>query len=473
MTSAAAIGRGWWALAIVAGAGCGPGQGAVKLVVSYAGPRDACLVIRVAPAGNSGKVEERRLDKLPHLATRTVGVIPTAGEGDAVAITIDVHQRGCEGQQVWTQQLAAKAARPAALVEAGILVRDQDDDTWADGRGSFAGGQLPGTDCDDSRAEVHPGATELCNGLDDDCNEVRDDGLPSRFFYVDLDLDGWGNAGSDAGQTACSQPPGYAADEGDCDDFRERVHPGAVESCNGVDDNCDSASDEDFGIGQECDAGSSCNARVQCSDAGTAVCVSPLPLLSWFADDDGDGHGQADGGPILSCQQPPGTIPNSDDCDDTNRFIHVGAREVCDGKDDDCDPSTLEQCSDGGLKGFTRFPMPTANAQWRAVAPFARGFAWVVGESSQIALRYFELPSGTPPPDGGLDGGADAGADGGLEASVTAGFSTTRRAAWGTSRRRGRLRRAGCTWGRATRSPGWTSTPAACPAGSPSRLTAR
>jgi hypothetical protein len=64
-------------------------------------------------------------------------------------------------------------------------------------------------------------------------------------FYRDADGDGYGNA-ADA-LSACAPPPGYVADSSDCDDTAAGVHPGATELCNGHDDDCDAAIDEDLG----------------------------------------------------------------------------------------------------------------------------------------------------------------------------------------------------------------------------------
>ena len=79
----------------------------------------------------------------------------------------------------------------------------------ADGDGSSAD-----VDCDDANAAVHPGAPELCDGLDQNCDGVGPEEL-------DGDTDG---------VRACS---------GDCDDANPAVHPGAPELCDGLDDDCD------------------------------------------------------------------------------------------------------------------------------------------------------------------------------------------------------------------------------------------
>jgi hypothetical protein len=97
-----------------------------------------------------------------------------------------------------------------------------------------------GDDCNDGDATIGPRASERCNAIDDDCDGVVDDGTRTSRWYRDDDHDGYG-ARCDAGCTleACAAPPGYADRGGDCRDDDPAIHPGALEACNGVDDNCD------------------------------------------------------------------------------------------------------------------------------------------------------------------------------------------------------------------------------------------
>ena len=94
-----------------------------------------------------------------------------------------------------------------------------DEDRDGDGFSAY------GRDCDDGDADIHPGAAEaVCDDVDDDCSGVPDDGLGC---YDDADLDGW------------------TIIDGDCDDHDDTVFPGAEEACNAEDDDCDGSPGED------------------------------------------------------------------------------------------------------------------------------------------------------------------------------------------------------------------------------------
>jgi hypothetical protein len=108
-------------------------------------------------------------------------------------------------------------------------------------------------DCDDSDPAVNPTATEICNGIDDDCDGDEDDddeslsGAPT--WYLDDDGDEYGDP--DRTREQCEDPGGDWVDNGDdCDDDDEDIHPSAPEICdNGDDDDCDGDTDEDACIG--------------------------------------------------------------------------------------------------------------------------------------------------------------------------------------------------------------------------------
>lgn len=122
--------------------------------------------------------------------------------------------------------------------------RDADGDGVEDARccnviGGFA---RCGTDCDDSRADVRPGSPEVCDDVDTDCDGSIDEGV-SYTLFVDDDRDGFGDVDSPS-ERACRFVPGRAIVGEDCDDTNPDVSPGAVDVCNGVDDDCDTRIDE-------------------------------------------------------------------------------------------------------------------------------------------------------------------------------------------------------------------------------------
>ena len=193
----------------------------------------------------------------------------------------------------------------------GTWMPDADNDGFGDTEAAIEGCD-PGDgftqtagDCDDTDAAVNPDATETCNEVDDDCDELVDEGVTTTFF-ADGDSDGYGRL--DATTEACSEPPGYATLVGDCDDSLFTVNPAATELCNEIDDNCDGFVDEDTA-----------------ADAAT-----------WYADTDSDGFGDA-ATTTLACEEPTGFVADDTDCDDTDGDTFPGADEYCDSHDDDCD----------------------------------------------------------------------------------------------------------------------------------------
>ena len=86
-------------------------------------------------------------------------------------------------------------------------------------------------DCDDDNNTIYPDANEYCDGLDNDCNEVIDDG-GTFVFYADADSDGFGNENETI--ESCYPPEGYVANGDDCDDIDTTISPIATEVCDGV-----------------------------------------------------------------------------------------------------------------------------------------------------------------------------------------------------------------------------------------------
>jgi len=203
-------------------------------------------------------------------------------------------------------------------VDAGSWYADDDDDGFGDplalrkSCSPVAGHVTDARDCDDAAMLVNPDATEVCDTIDNDCDDVidEDDAADATTWHADGDGDGHGHA-TDT-WVACEAPAGYVASGDDCDDDDDAIHPGASEYCDGVDLDCDGLVDQSDSL-----------------DAGR-----------WHLDADNDGYGSA--AVVLACVQPAGTLVDASDCDDARPMVHPGAAEICNGLDDDCDPTTRE-----------------------------------------------------------------------------------------------------------------------------------
>ncbi len=121
---------------------------------------------------------------------------------------------------------------------------DADDDGYGDPAWPIVacelgdGVSINDLDCDDSEASAHPGLPELCDGLDNDCDGHIDvDAADAPWWFADDDLDGHGDPASAV--AACEPPAGHLTDDSDCDDSEAAMHPGHVELCDGLDNDCD------------------------------------------------------------------------------------------------------------------------------------------------------------------------------------------------------------------------------------------
>ncbi len=223
-------------------------------------------------------------------------------------------------------------------------------------------------DCDDADGNVAPGASERCNGVDDDCDDQVDEGTLLEV-YADTDGDGFGDGS--APLASCEIPGGYVAVGTDCDDTRVDVFPAAQEACDEVDNDCDGNVDEGVGVEAWADAdgdgfgdadvplprcasdsegvgdATDCDDRdPDVSPAGFETCderdedcdgvVDEGVTTTWWADLDGDGWG---GGALTqeACVEPTGYVGNAGDCDDASAYVSPSGVEVCNRVDDDCD----------------------------------------------------------------------------------------------------------------------------------------
>lgn len=232
-------------------------------------------------------------------------------------------------------------------------------------------------DCDDTNQTVYPGADELCDGLDNNCNGEQDgpSSVDAETYYLDSDADAYGNGESSL--VACEAPAGYTPVGGDCNDRDATINPGEAEICDGIDNNCNGEKDgatsadaityyydgDKDGFGNPTQSLNGCTAPAgyvangeDCNDASalispnaTEVCDgldndcdtlvddgSATGASTWYIDKDNDGYGDS-AVSVKACAAPNGYVGNNTDCNDRNGNINPGATELSNGVDDDCD----------------------------------------------------------------------------------------------------------------------------------------
>ena len=272
---------------------------------------------------------------------------------------------------VWVVLLVASAGcGDVAIVQntcdgedAGAWFRDADDDGRGDVNDVRAGCEQPdgyvpdATDCDDEDPDIHPGADELCDGIDNDCVDGPD---ADEAGEVDADEDGWlscedcddfdpdnapegvevcdGRDNDCNGEADFDEAGEVDADEDgslsceDCDDDDPDNTPGAAEVCDGFDNDCNGVADFDEAEEIDFDEDGSLSCE-DCDDAdsantpgGVEVCDGQDNDCNGLADMDVDGEVDADSDGILSCL----------DCNDADPANAPGGVEICDGIDNDC-----------------------------------------------------------------------------------------------------------------------------------------
>jgi hypothetical protein len=173
-----------------------------------------------------------------------------------------------------------------------------------------------GTDCNDGVRSASPDATEVCNGIDDDCDTLIDEGV-SVAGFADDDRDGYGDDAR--AMASCGDAAGFSTRPGDCDDTSIEVHRGQPELCDVLDNDCDGRVDEMAGA------------------------------VDWFVDTDGDGFGTT-ATTMRSCSRPTGYSILATDCDDTTSSRSPRAAEACNALDDDCNGRADYAITPGNLE---------------------------------------------------------------------------------------------------------------------------
>jgi len=204
-----------------------------------------------------------------------------------------------------------------------------------------------GGDCDDTNAAVHPLATETCaTAYDDDCNGLtnEDNATTCVGWFNDVDKDGYGIGSS---VCRCAQADTHTAlAAGDCNDGDANINPKAVETCNGVNDDCNGATDEG------------------CDDDGDKFCDVVMAVKKGAA-----------------CTNSAVPTDNSavagDDCDDTAATTNPASTEICNDKDDNCNSLGDEGC-DQDNDGYCN-PDMTKAAGLLAICVNSGAAAWAAG----------------------------------------------------------------------------------------------
>ena len=243
----------------------------------------------------------------------------------------------------------------------GLEFADSDGDGWS----------LCNEDCDDDDFTVNPGVDEACDGVDNDCNGLIDEGLDldgdgipgahpgclAEFGAVDCDdndpnlfpgapelCDGLDNdCDGQLDENLDFDSDGFSSCQGDCASLDAAINPGATETCDGLDNNCDGVIDEGFdndGDGQSVCAG-------DCNDLLATVYLG-APELCDGSDNDCDNQA----GPNEVDQDGDGFSECDGDCDETDSNIGPSATELCNGVDDDCDGIVPIDELDTDLDGY-------------------------------------------------------------------------------------------------------------------------
>ncbi|RKH32300.1 hypothetical protein D7Y13_15770 [Corallococcus praedator] len=351
----------------------------MELTVQSTGFKPGCVRVTVGTSDGS-RSASTLVSGRPSTAaagnTLRVGVqLSEAWEGN-LRLGAEAFEQTCDAVAVTKQSLDAAPAAKGRVrhVRLELAATDSDDD-------GYVAKSSGGSDCNDANAAIHPGATERCDGVDDNCVDGEKDAVDGRAWYQDLDMDGYGSSAIQV----CTQPAGAVSEGGDCDDTNASIRPGQGElRCDGKDDNCNGFTDEDFNTGSNCIAEFQCSGTRVCdASPSQASCQRTQEPMEWFVDEDGDGRAGTEAG--LGCTPPvTGAVSTNTDCDESSVFVATGLAEVCDRLDNNCSGGVDEGCGPlqrdvyTGVQGTTGF---------NSIATYELGQkAWVVGTNKLVHL---------------------------------------------------------------------------------------
>jgi hypothetical protein len=237
----------------------------------------------------------------------TIWYADTDGDGFG---NLSVTQTGCVQPTGFVSNSTDCNDNNAALNAVTTWYQDSDGDGYGNlaitlqNCGQPVGYVANSTDCNDAASAVNPGAVEVYNGIDDNCNNTVDEGFTPLNYYLDNDGDGVGGATFVVNVT--SPGPNYTLTTGDCNDNNSNIFPGNTEICDNLDNDCDLLIDEG------------------------------LTFVSYYQDLDGDSYGNASV-MLSSCTPPLGYVLNSTDCQDNAATINPAAFDIPgNGIDEDC-----------------------------------------------------------------------------------------------------------------------------------------
>lgn len=200
--------------------------GSIKGSVSICGQFERGVLIAVPGTEASAKTDRRGNFMVKGVPPGTYNVVVSRSNVTSGAIN---------GVQV-TAKMTTDVGRQA-------LCDDADQDGYS----------VP-SDCNDADPSINPGASEICNGVDDNCDGKVDENVSLLTWYRDQDGDRWGDARST--YSACLQPSGFVSASRDCNDNDPRMNPGQAEFCDGKDNDCDGTVDEEV---------ADCNDQIACT----------------------------------------------------------------------------------------------------------------------------------------------------------------------------------------------------------------